>query len=94
MAKLDRAFVWPPRLAVRVILDTFERSFEAWLLSGNPEAGFPSSLYVRRTLPTILEELTRPATATSRSPQSRARGTPPRGTTSPVLRPGFVGGSR
>lgn len=61
MARLGRTFAWPSRLAVRVILDTFERSFEAWILRGNPEAAFPSSPFVRRTLPTILEELTRPA---------------------------------
>lgn len=39
------------------ILDTYERSFEAWVLGGHEESDFPDSSYVRRTLPTLLEEL-------------------------------------
>jgi AcrR family transcriptional regulator len=54
--KLGRRFHWPPKLAVRVILDTYERSFEAWILAGNSEHDFSESPYVRRTLPRLLEK--------------------------------------
>lgn len=57
MSKLGRTFSWPPALAVRVILDTYERSFEAWILCGNSEAEFHRSPYVERTLSTLLAEL-------------------------------------
>ncbi len=60
MTTLERRFSWQPALAVRVILDTFERSFEAWILSGRGESEFPTSPYVQRTLPTLLEELSVP----------------------------------
>jgi AcrR family transcriptional regulator len=59
MNKLGRTFSWPPALAVRVILDTYERSFEAWILGGNSEAEFHLSPYVERTLSTLLAELSR-----------------------------------
>jgi len=61
MTKLGREFAWPPALAVRVILDTYERSFEAWLMGGYPESQFSSSSYVQRTLPSLLEQLSAPA---------------------------------
>ena len=61
MDKLGRTFAWMPVLAVRVILDTYERSFEAWLLDGNSESQFEESPYIKRTLPTLLRQLTRPA---------------------------------
>lgn len=57
-AKMGRSFTMAPELAVRLILDTYERSFEAWILDGNPELAFEDSPYIRRTLPTLLEELT------------------------------------
>ena len=59
MGKIGRTFSWTPALAVRVILDTYERSFEAWILDGNAELEFHDSPYIRRTLPTLLEELSR-----------------------------------
>ncbi|MCC2033165.1 hypothetical protein [Microbacterium allomyrinae] len=63
MDKLGRPFVWEPRLAVRVVLDTYERSFESWLLRGGSEADFVASSFVHTTLPHLLEELStrRPA---------------------------------
>jgi len=60
LAKMGRRFVWPPTLAVRVILDTYERSFEAWVLSGGNEVTFPESPYVRRTLPAVLLHTSEP----------------------------------
>jgi len=59
--KLGRRFSWPPMVAVRLILDTYERSFEAWLLGGNDESQFHLSTYVGRTLPMLLEQFTEPA---------------------------------
>jgi AcrR family transcriptional regulator len=61
IGKLGRRFEPSASLAVRVVLDTFERSFEAWVLEGHPDSGFPDSPYVRRTLPTLLERLSSPA---------------------------------
>jgi len=55
--KIGRAFDHSPALATRVILDTFERSFEAWILEGHSESRFGDSPYVGRTLPTLLEQL-------------------------------------
>jgi AcrR family transcriptional regulator len=60
MTRLGRVFTWEPKLAVRVILDTYERSFEMWLLSGNEELDFSSSSYIRRTLPELLGQMSRP----------------------------------
>lgn len=60
MGHLGRRFTWSPTLAVRVILDTFERSFETWLLSGHEEADFSTSPYARRTLPTLFGQLSEP----------------------------------
>lgn len=57
LPKLDRTFSWNPTLAVRVILDTWERSFEAWLLDGHTESNFSESPYIARTLPTLLEQV-------------------------------------
>ncbi|RXZ49758.1 hypothetical protein [Agromyces binzhouensis] len=54
MAKLDRRFTWSPTLAVRVVVDTYERSFESWLLMGNREEDFDASPYATRTLPVLL----------------------------------------
>lgn len=54
LSRLGRRFVWRTELAVRVILDTYERSFEAWMLAGHDETDFDSSPFVSRTLPTIL----------------------------------------
>lgn len=58
MTKLGRSFAWPTGLAVRVILDTYERSFEAWMLAGNDEHRFRESSYVLRTLPDLLVRIT------------------------------------
>ncbi|TDW29200.1 hypothetical protein [Cryobacterium psychrophilum] len=57
LPKLDRTFSWNPTLAVRVILDTWERSFEAWLLDGHSESSFFESPYIARTLPALLEQV-------------------------------------
>ena len=63
IAKLGRRFAPSDALAVRIILDTFERSFEAWILEGHPDSRFAESPYIRRTLPTLLEQLSAPAAA-------------------------------
>ncbi|MDJ0335980.1 hypothetical protein QMG83_12160 [Salinibacterium sp. G-O1] len=60
LLKLDRTFSWNPTLAVRVILDTWERSFEAWLLDGHTESTFSQSPYIARTLPALLEQVSEP----------------------------------
>jgi hypothetical protein len=57
---VGRRFTWRPELAVRVILDTYERSFEAWLLHGGDESAFHESTYITVTLPTILRETSTP----------------------------------
>lgn len=57
MRRLGREFTWPSKLAVRVILDTYERSFEAWVMNGNEELAFSSSPYVQKTMPIILTNL-------------------------------------
>ncbi|UIP59546.1 hypothetical protein DSM26151_24570 [Agromyces marinus] len=61
MRKLGRRFTWPPVLAVRVILDTYERSFESWLLMGHREEDFDGSPYAARTLPVLLRGTSEPA---------------------------------
>lgn len=58
---LGREFNHSAALATRVILDTFERSFEAWILEGNADSRFSESPYVRRTLPALLELLSSPS---------------------------------
>jgi hypothetical protein len=60
MERLQREFLWSTALAVRVILDTYERSFEAWVLAGHDENDFPDSPYVQRTLPRLLSEVSNP----------------------------------
>ncbi|WP_438854730.1 hypothetical protein [Agromyces sp. M3QZ16-3] len=60
MAKLDRHFTWSPTLAVRVVVDTYERSFESWLLMGNREEDFDASPYATRTLPVLLRGTSEP----------------------------------
>lgn len=58
LAKLDRRPSWPPHLLARVVLDTYERSFEGWLLGLNEESTFHESAYVREVLPLILRDAT------------------------------------
>ncbi|MEB4615607.1 hypothetical protein [Leucobacter sp. M11] len=60
-AAQGRRFSWPPVLAVRIILDTYERSFEAWLLDGNAEGDFVNAPYISRSLPDLLARLSEPA---------------------------------
>lgn len=60
MTAVGRRFTWAPKLAVRVIIDTYERSFETWLLTGNNEEDFADSPYARRTLPALLRETSAP----------------------------------
>lgn len=57
VAAMGRKFHLSAPLATRVVLDTFERSFEAWILEGNPESRFSESPYILRTLPALLEQL-------------------------------------
>jgi hypothetical protein len=58
LRKLGREPTWPTRLLARVVLDTYERSFEGWLLGGNEESTFHESAYVREVLPLILRDAT------------------------------------
>lgn len=58
LGKLGRRFSWPPHLLAGVILDTYERSFEGWLLGLNDESTFHESVYVREVLPLILRDAT------------------------------------
>lgn len=58
VAKLGRQFSWNPAIAVRVILDAYERSFEAWILSSHSEQSFAESPFVARTLPALIEGVT------------------------------------
>lgn len=60
MTAVGRRFTWPPKLAVRVIIDTYERSFETWLLTGHDEEDFGDSPYAQRTLPSLLRETSAP----------------------------------
>ncbi len=60
VGRLEREFSWPPLLAVRVIILSYERSFEAWVMDGGDERTFASSPFVRRTLPEILDQVTSP----------------------------------
>jgi hypothetical protein len=64
IGKLDRRFTWSPMLAVRVIVDTYERSFESWLLMGNREEDFDASPYAMRTLPVLLRGTSEPVAST------------------------------
>ena len=66
--KLGRRPSWPPHLLARVVLDTYERSFEGWLLGLNEESTFHESGYVREVLPLILRD----ATAAGSTPEPRS----------------------
>jgi len=57
VGRLDRQLIWRPSLATRIILDTYERSFEAWLLDGHDEEDFVDSTYIGWTLPELLERM-------------------------------------
>lgn len=46
-----------------MIVSTYERSFETWLLEGRDEATFAESSYVKGTLPDLLRRMTAPSTA-------------------------------
>ena len=54
LSRIGRRFEWQPALGVRVVILTYERSFESWILSGGNEKSFPESSYVRHTLPALL----------------------------------------
>lgn len=60
MTAVGRRFTWPSKLAARVIIDTYERSFETWLLTGHDEEDFGDSPYAQRTLPALLRETSSP----------------------------------
>lgn len=54
LSRIGRRFAWQPALGVRVVILTYERSFESWILSGGNEKSFPESSFVRQTLPALL----------------------------------------
>lgn len=60
LASIGRRFEWRPMLAVRVILLTYERSFESWVVSGQSESSFATSAYIQQTLPELLLGVSRP----------------------------------
>jgi len=54
LSRIGREFEWQPALAVRVVILTYERSFESWILSGGSESSFSESSYINNTLPALL----------------------------------------
>ncbi|MBS1673360.1 MAG: hypothetical protein JSS74_05280 [Actinobacteria bacterium] len=60
LARIGRRFEWQPALAVRVLILTYERSFESWILAGGNEKSFAESTYVQHTLPALLLGVSRP----------------------------------
>ena len=54
LSRIGREFEWQPALAVRVVILTYERSFESWILSGGSESSFSESSYIKNTLPALL----------------------------------------
>ncbi len=60
LARIGRRFEWQPALGVRVVILTYERSFESWVLAGGNEQSFSESPYVRQTLPALLLGVSRP----------------------------------
>lgn len=72
LGNVGRRPSWPPRLLARVVLDTYERAFEGWLLGLNEESRFHESEYVREVLPMILRDATvEHSTPEPRSPAGR-----------------------
>jgi AcrR family transcriptional regulator len=65
IGQLGRDASWPTPLAARIIIETYERSFEAWVFGGGDERDFHTSSYVTRTLPTLLGRMTAPLVRTS-----------------------------
>ncbi|MDT0156224.1 hypothetical protein Q9R19_01155 [Microbacterium sp. ARD32] len=61
LSRIGRRFEWQPALGVRVLILTYERSFESWIMSGGNEQSFPQSSYVRQTLPQLLLGVSAPA---------------------------------
>jgi AcrR family transcriptional regulator len=64
IGQLGRDALWPTSLAARIIIETYERSFEAWVFGGGDERDFHTSSYVTRTLPTLLGRMTAPIART------------------------------
>jgi hypothetical protein len=60
LARVGLRFEWPEMLAARVILQTYERSLESWLLAGGEASDFANSPYIRRALPKMLARMTVP----------------------------------
>ncbi|UJP09058.1 hypothetical protein L2X99_11335 [Microbacterium sp. KUDC0406] len=60
-SQIGREFEWQPALGVRVVILTYERSFESWIMSGGDEKSFAGSPFVRQTLPALLLGVSRPA---------------------------------
>ncbi|TFD76205.1 hypothetical protein [Cryobacterium psychrophilum] len=65
IGQLHRDASWPAALAARIIIETYERSFEAWVFGSGDERDFHTSSYVTRTLPTLLGRMTAPIVRTS-----------------------------
>ena len=63
MARLNRQFTWEPVLAVRLVILAYERSFEAWVMSGGDERTFATSPFVQQTLPQIFAGISAPLPA-------------------------------
>jgi AcrR family transcriptional regulator len=59
LERIGREFAWEESIAMRVLVDTYENSFEAWLLEGGRESAFVSSRYCQSTLPALLLNMTR-----------------------------------
>ena len=63
LGRIGRRFAWQPTLAVRVLILTYERSFESWIMSGGNEQSFARSSYVQQTLSELLLGVSEPVAA-------------------------------
>jgi hypothetical protein len=61
--RIGREPAWDGHLVARVLISTYERSFEAWILQGGHDTDFVDSAFIRRTLPQLLTMVSRPLSA-------------------------------
>jgi hypothetical protein len=60
LSRIHHRFTWSPALGVRVVILTYERSFESWIMSGRNEQSFAESSYIKHTLPELLLGMSAP----------------------------------
>ena len=61
LSRIHHRFTWSPALGVRVVILTYERSFESWIMSGRNEQSFAESSYIKHTLPELLLGMSAPS---------------------------------